>query len=162
VTLLDTTIPRQFDRLPPNAIEAESCLIGALMLMDEDSDEYKATWARVKATVTVDSFFQADHATLFKVLKVLSDDGRKIDPMIVREELANRKMLDDIGGVEYLAEILHTVPNAANAVGYAEIVRQKAMLRALLLRTAYRHVRGRDCDERRGPRRTDRDHGQVQ
>jgi replicative DNA helicase len=133
MTLLDTTIPRQFDRLPPNSIEAESCLIGALMMMDEEKDShFKATWARVKATVTVDSFFQADHSVLFKVLKHLSDEGHKIDPMIVRDELGNRQLLDDIGGVEYLAEILHTVPNSANAVEYADIVRQKAMLRALV------------------------------
>jgi replicative DNA helicase len=93
--------------------------------------------------VTEDSFFQADHQILFKTLKELYEANRPIDAMIVREELIKRQLLDEIGGIEYLAAILSSVPNAAHGAHYAEIVKEKALLRQLIaasseiLREAY-------------------------
>jgi replicative DNA helicase len=116
-----------FDRLPPHSVEAEMCLLASMML-----DVSKDTVGQIAQIVDEESFFQADHSILFKVLKKLYEANRPIDAMIVREELIKGQILDEIGGIEYLTEILSTVPNAANGAHYAGIVREKALLRQLI------------------------------
>jgi replicative DNA helicase len=127
MSLLDSSISRQFDRLPPNAIEAEMCLLASMML-----DVGRDTLGEILQIVDENSFFQADHSVLFKVLKQLYELNRPIDAMIVREELMKRQLLDEIGGIDYLAAILSSVPNAANGTHYAGIIREKALLRQLI------------------------------
>jgi len=126
----------QFDRLPPHSIEAEMCLIASMMLDKDVVDQ-------VVQIVNRDSFFQADHQILFDIMVELRQQSREIDALIVREELAKRQLLDDIGGIEYLAQIINCVPSAAHGAHYASIVREKALLRQLIsasndiLRDAY-------------------------
>src|SRR5687768_12772034 len=107
-----------FDRLPPHSIEAEQCLI-ASMALD------KACFPEVLSVVTRDAFFQADHQIIFDVLCELTRDGSAVDPVIVKERLKRKGLLDEIGGVRYLAEVLNAVPSASHAVHYAEIVRER-------------------------------------
>jgi replicative DNA helicase len=136
--LIDSSISRQFDRLPPHSVEAEMCLLASMML-----DVSKDTVGQIVQMVEEEAFFQADHQILFKVLKKLYEANRPIDAMIVREELIKQGLLDEIGGIEYLAAILSSVPNAAHGPHYAEIVKEKALLRQLIaasseiLREAY-------------------------
>src|SRR3954470_9624245 len=136
--LMDSSVARQFDRLPPHSIEAEMCLLASMML-----DVSKDAVGQIVQIVDEEAFFQADHSILFKVLKQLYEANRPIDAMIVREELIKGQMLEEIGGIEYLAAILSSVPNAANGAHYAGIVREKALLRQLIsasndiLREAY-------------------------
>jgi replicative DNA helicase len=136
--LMDSSIARQFERLPPHSVEAEMCLLASMML-----DVSKDAVGQIVQIVDEESFFQADHAILFKALKKLYESNRPIDAMIVREELIKHHLLDEIGGIEYLAAILSSVPNAANGAHYAGIVREKALLRQLIsassdiLREAY-------------------------
>lgn len=136
--LIDSAVARQFDRLPPHSIESEMCLLASMML-----DVSKDAVGQIVQIVEEDSFFQADHAILFQVLKQLYLQNKPIDAMIVREELIKRGVLEEIGGLEYLAAILNSVPNAANGSHYAGIVREKALLRQLIsassdiLREAY-------------------------
>jgi replicative DNA helicase len=135
--LMDS-VAKQFERLPPHSVEAEMCLLGSMML-----DVTKDAVGQVLQIVNEESFFQADHSILFKTLKKLYEANRPIDAMIVREELIKAQMLEEIGGIEYLAAILSSVPNAANGSHYAGIVREKALLRQLIaasseiLREAY-------------------------
>src|SRR5260221_9789064 len=136
--LMDTAIAKQFERLPPHSVEAEMCLLASMML-DVDKEEV----GQFVQIVDEESFFQADQAILFKTLRKLNDTNRPIDAMIVREELIKGQLLEEIGGIEYLAAILSAVPNAANGSHYAGIVREKALLRQLIaassdiLREAY-------------------------
>jgi replicative DNA helicase len=138
MTQLMDSVARQFERLPPHSVEAEMCLLGSMML-----DVTKDAVGQVLQIVNEESFFQADHSILFKTLKKLYEANRPIDAMIVREELIKAQMLEEIGGIEYLAAILSSVPNAANGAHYAGIVREKALLRQLIaasseiLREAY-------------------------
>src|SRR3954471_11529435 len=125
--LMESSIARQFDRLPPHSVEAEMCMLASMML-----DVTKDMTGQIVQMVTEESFFQADHQILFKTLKELYEQNRPIDAMIVREELIKRQLLDEIGGIEYLAAILSSVPNAANGTHYAGIVREKALLRQLI------------------------------
>jgi replicative DNA helicase len=124
---MDSSVARQFDRLPPHSVEAEMCMLASMML-----DVSKDATGQIVQMVTEDAFFQADHQILFKTLKDLYEANRPIDAMIVREELIKRQLLDEIGGIEYLAAILSSVPNAAHGAHYAEIVKEKALLRQLI------------------------------
>lgn len=129
-------IAGQFDRLPPHSVEAEMCLLASMMLDKECIGD-------VMRLVNRESFFQADHQIIFDMLVKLHEQNRAIDAMIVREELAKRQLLEEVGGVPYLAQILNSAPSAAHAVHYAGIVREKSILRQLIaasnniLRAAY-------------------------
>ncbi len=126
----------QFDRLPPHSIESEMCLIAAMML---DKDMV----GQIVQIIDRDAFFQADHQILYEIIVKLYEQNRPIDPLIVREELSKRHLLEEIGGVAYLAQIISSVPSAAHGAHYAGIVREKALLRQLIsasndiLREAY-------------------------
>jgi replicative DNA helicase len=131
-----TSLSSQFDRLPPSSVEAEKCLIASMMLDKE----------MVGAAVQIvdrDAFYQADHQIIFDVLLKLYEQNRAIDALILREELIKRQLLEEVGGMAYLAEILSSVPSAAHGAHYAGIVREKALLRQLIsasndiLRDAY-------------------------
>src|SRR5215210_5757824 len=134
--LIDQSIARQFDRLPPQAIEAEMCLIGSMMLDKE-------VVGQVVQIVDREAFYQADHQVLFDILVKLYEQNRSIDAIIVREELAKRQLLEEVGGSAYLGQILSAVPSSAHAAHYAGIVREKSLLRQLIwasneiLRDAY-------------------------
>jgi replicative DNA helicase len=128
----------QFDRLPPHSVEAEMCLLASMML-----DVDKSMAGEIVQVVDRDSFFQADHQIIYDILVKLYEQNRPIDAMILREELGKRQLLNEVGGVAYIAAILNTVPSAAHGVHYAGIVREKALLRQLIsasneiLRDAY-------------------------
>src|SRR5689334_15376262 len=134
--LIDPSVARQFDRLPPQAIEAEMCLIASMMLDKE-------VVGQVVQIVDRDAFYQADHQILFDILVKLYEQNRAIDAVIVREELAKRQLLEEVGGTAYLAQILSSVPSSAHAAHYAGIVRETSLLRQLIaasndiLRDAY-------------------------
>jgi replicative DNA helicase len=116
------------DPLPPHSVEAEMCVIGAMMISGNDP----ATFASIRSAVSTTDFFQADHQILFDVICAVFDRCRALDSMIVREELVRRQILDNVGGLEYLGQILHGVPSAINGVHYAHDVREKATLRRLI------------------------------
>ena len=126
----------QFDKLPPHSLIAEQCLIASMML-DKD------LVGQVLAMVEREAFYLADHQIIYNIILALYEANRPIDAVILREELLKRGQLDEIGGTAYLAEVLNTVPSAANGMHYAAIVRDKFLLRTLIsasndaLREAY-------------------------
>src|SRR5688500_2225263 len=123
--LVDTEIARQFERLPPHSIESEMCLLASMMLDKEMVGE-------IVTVVDRDAFFQADHQVIFDVLLKMYEQNRPVDAILLREELAKRQLLEEVGGNAYLGQILNTVPSAAHGMHYAGIVREKALLRQLI------------------------------
>lgn len=121
-------LEHQFERLPPHAIEAERCVLSALMLCGDD----RATFAKTRSGLTREAFYQADHQIIFDVVIGLFDAGKPIDTVIVREELKRRGMLEDVGGVAHLAQLLDALPSAAHGPHYASIVIEKYRLRCLI------------------------------
>lgn len=119
-----TNLSGQFDRLPPNSIEAEMCYIASLMLWDDPIAR-----RRIRHLLCKDDFYQADHAEIFSVICSLIDADKAVDAVIVREALSARGILDEIGGTAYLGQILSSVPSAAHAEHYASIVRDRALKR---------------------------------
>ena len=133
---LADSLAGQFDRLPPHSIESEMCLLASMMLDKE-------VIGNVVQLIDRDAFFQADHQIIYDILVKLYEQNRPIDAIILREELGKRQLLEEIGGVAYLAQILNSVPSAAHGVHYAAVVREKYLLRQLIsasndiLRDAY-------------------------
>ena len=93
---------------------------------------------------TAEAFYLADHKILYDIILKLYERNSGVDAVILAQELAKRQLLDDVGGLPYLAQIISSVPSAAHGAHYAEIVREKALLRQLIsasndiLREAYR------------------------
>jgi len=116
------------DRMPPQNIEAEQAVLGAIFL--EPSSLTVASEALIP-----EDFYRAAHQKIFDVMLNLNDKGKAVDLVTVTEELAAAKLLEDTGGVSYLSELAASVPTAANIEYYAKIVEEKSLLRRLI-RTA--------------------------
>ena len=113
------------DNLPPQNIEAEQAVLGAIFLNTvalADAMEY----------VEADDFYRRAHQILFQAMVDLNNDGEAIDVLTVQNYLTTNNQLDDVGGVAYIAELATSVPTAANAGYYAKIVEEKSMLRRLI------------------------------
>src|SRR5574342_526216 len=106
------------DRLPPQNIEAEQAVLGAIFL------EPTALTAASEILIPED-FYRAAHQKIFNAMLKLSDQGKAVDLITVTEELAAAKILEDVGGVSYLSEVAGSVPTAANIEYYARIVEEK-------------------------------------
>lgn len=116
------------DRLPPQNIEAEQAVLGAIFL------EPSALTVASEILIPED-FYRASHQRIFHVMLKLNDEGKKVDIVTVSEELQGTNNLEDIGGIAYLSELAGSVPTAANIEYYAKIVEEKSLLRRLI-RTA--------------------------
>lgn len=113
-------------KLPPQNLEAEMGVLGSILLMHEAIDE-------VGDVLVADHFYADRHQKIFSAIIGLYENGvRGLDAVTVAEELDRRKQLPEIGGVEYLAKVLETVPNAAHAKYYAKIVRDRWIQRSLV------------------------------
>jgi replicative DNA helicase len=136
MSLIDTSLASQFDRLPPHSIEGEQCLLASMMLE-------KDIIGQCVGQIDRESFYQADHQIIFDVLLKLYELNKPVDVIILRDELMKRGLYEEIGGKEYLATLLSSVPSSAHGMHYAQIVREKALLRQLIaasndvLRDAY-------------------------
>ena len=122
---MDTGVAEQRLKVPPNSVEAEQSLIGGLMLN-------KAAWDKVGDVVTAEDFYRNDHRIIFTAIAQLVEDGNPCDVVTVSEFLDRRSELDKAGGLEYLAALANETPGAANARAYANIVRERSMLRSLI------------------------------
>ena len=122
----------EMDRVMPHNEEAEQSVIGAIFL------EPQALVTASEVLVPED-FYNAAHKLIFETMLTLNDQRTAIDTVTVAEELSNKNMLDDVGGIMYITEIASAVPTAANVAFYANIVAEKSVLRRLI-RTATKIV----------------------
>jgi replicative DNA helicase len=126
MTSLDPTTPPELAdaRVPPHNINAEQSLLGALMLEN-------STWEQIADKVCEEDFYRQEHRLVFRGIAILAEENQPFDVVTLAEALEKRKLLDDIGGLPYLAEIDRNTASAANAVHYARIVRFNSVLRQL-------------------------------
>lgn len=113
------------DRLPPQNMEAEQGVIGSVILSNDMMHE-------VGTIIVADDFYRASHAILWQMIAYLYREGKRFDAVILAAELNRLGKLAEIGGEDYLCEVIQSVPNAAHAVEYAHYVRQKSIARRLL------------------------------
>jgi len=128
MTQIDVATPvdsEGFQRVPPHSIEAETCVLGSMILHAPCIDA-------VVQIAQADHFYRPVHQLLFDVLVDMKDQNKPIDLVTVREELERRGQLKTVGGIEYVVALVEGVPSAANAEYYAGIVRGKALLRQMI------------------------------
>jgi replicative DNA helicase len=114
------------DKIPPQDLDAERSVLGSIMLVNSTFDD-------VAMTIQPESFYAAANRMIYLAFTKMYEAGsRSIDIVTLRDELTKRKELDEIGGTEYLLQILETVPHAGHADYYAKIVREKWLLRSLI------------------------------
>ncbi len=111
-------------KLPPHSVEAEQSVLGGLLLENH-------AWERVADLINEQDFYRADHRLIWRQITRLVDDNKPADVVTVAEALESRDQLDEAGGLAYLAALAQNTPSAANIRRYAEIVRERAVLRKL-------------------------------
>ncbi len=114
------------ERQPPCNLTAEKGVLGSMLFLPEICDE-------VALILRAEDFYDEANRTLYEHMSGMHDSGRKIDLTLLVERLQVSNDLEAIGGVVYLEEVFNSVANAAHAKYYAEIVRDKATLRSLIL-----------------------------
>ncbi|WP_272977928.1 replicative DNA helicase, partial [Idiomarina baltica] len=112
-------------RSAPHSIEAEQSVLGGLML-DNDA------WDKVSGLIIAQDFYHRAHRLIFTAMQSLADSSQPMDLVTVSEELEANTELDAVGGFAYLGEISKNTPSAANIVAYANIVRERAVLREMI------------------------------
>lgn len=112
-------------KLPPHSIEAEQSVLGGLMIRNE-------AWDTVADKIAARDFYRPDHQIIFEVMAGLANDLQPLDVLTVAEALESRKLAERVGGIAYLAELAEETPSAANIGAYADIVRERAILRQLI------------------------------
>ncbi|MFA0844395.1 replicative DNA helicase [Streptomyces rochei] len=123
----DTDQLDDFNRVPPHDLQAEQAVIGSMLLSRHIID-------RMLVIVEPEAFYRPAHQILFATIADLYGRSRspQIDPITVGEELARTGDLNKIGGSSYLHNLVQAVPTVSHAEKYAEIVRDKALLRAVI------------------------------
>ncbi len=117
--------PEEFLKVPPHSVEAEQAILGGLMLDN-------TAWDTVADIVSSGDFYRRDHKLIFTALGDLAERGEPGDAVTVSEFLEKRDELESAGGLAYLGSLVRGTPSAANVRAYAEIVRERAMLRDLI------------------------------
>lgn len=112
-------------RVPPQDVEAEKSLLGAMMLSD-------AAMAEILTLIKAEDFYEKRHQVIFRAMADLYDKHKPIDLLTLTAELKAQKKLKEIGGAPYLTELSNFVPAAAHAKAYAEIIEKAATRRKLI------------------------------
>lgn len=112
-------------RTLPQAIEAEQAVLGGLMLRPQ-------AWMDVQDVLTAQQFYRRDHQLIWQAIEDVLKKGREADAVTIGEWFESRGKLEMVGDGAYIIELAHNTPSAANIRGYAEIVAEKAKLRALI------------------------------
>ena len=112
-------------RIPPHSIEAESSVLGGLLLDN-------SAWDRVGDLLTDGDFYRYEHRLIYAAVGGLINATRPADVITVYEQLQNLGKAEEIGGLSYLNSLAQYVPSASNIRRYAEIVRERSILRKLV------------------------------
>ncbi len=111
-------------RTPPHSVEAEQSVLGGLLLDN-------SAWDRIADVIGVDDFYRADHRAIFQHISQLIEHNRPADALTVADSLERSGKLAEVGGQAYIGSLALNTPSAANIRRYAEIVRERAILRNL-------------------------------
>ncbi|TFG88118.1 MAG: replicative DNA helicase, partial [Hyphomicrobiales bacterium] len=132
-------------RMPPHSVEAEQAVLGGLML---DAN----AWDAVADIVTAGDLYRRDHRQIFEAIAEVAEIRGSCDAVTVSEHLERKGRLEEVGGLAYLGTIARDTPSAANVRAYAEIIRERSILRQLVtaggeIATAALDGRGRSASE---------------
>ena len=119
---LDTVL----DRPLPQSPDAERAVLGSILINNN-------AFYRVITLIDTEDFFRDAHRSIFAAMRTLADQSREIDLLTLKEELAKRVQLDHVGGSAYISSLADGIPDVANVERYARIVKEKSMLRRLIV-----------------------------
>jgi len=128
--MANRVMPRHFDspgdvRLPPHSVEAEQAVLGGLML--------EATaWDQIADRINAEDFYRHDHRLIFEAAGALIERSQPCDAITLSEYLQSKNQLEQVGGLAYLGTLARDTPTAANIRAYADIVRERSVLRQLI------------------------------
>lgn len=111
-------------RVPPQNIEAEQSVLGAVLLDNEAINQ-------AIEILAAEDFYRESHREIFRAMVALSERNQPVDAITLTDALRTAGVLEAVGGAGYIAELAACVPTAANASHYSRIVREKALLRSL-------------------------------
>lgn len=112
-------------KVPPHSLEAEQSVLGGLLLDNE-------RWDSVAEKVVAGDFYSRPHRLIFESVKSILENSMPLDLITLSEHLERHEKLDSVGGFAYLADLVKNTPSAANINAYADIVRERAMVRNLI------------------------------
>jgi replicative DNA helicase len=112
-------------KVPPHSVEAEQSVLGGLMLDN-------AAWEQVADVLVEQDFYRNDHRLIFSAIAQLMEQSQPVDVITLAEWHDKRGELDQVGELAYLGMLASNTPSAANIAAYAEIVRERAILRQLI------------------------------
>lgn len=114
------------DSLPPQNLEAETGVLGSVLMDNSVIDD-------VMLIIKYVDFYRDSHQLIYQSITAIHNRGERVDVITLEEELKRKNSLDAAGGIDAIFAILHSVPHAANAIYYAQIVKQKAIARAVIV-----------------------------
>jgi replicative DNA helicase len=112
-------------RVPPQSVEAEQAVLGGLLLVPE-------SWDRVADRLIESDFYRRDHQMIFRAIGELQNKSMPPDAVTLGEWFESQGIAELVGGSRYILELASTTPSAANITAYADIVRDKSVLRKLI------------------------------
>ncbi len=112
-------------RVPPHSIQGEQSVLGGLMLDNR-------AWDQVADRVAERDFYRREHQLIFKAVAALAERGQPFDVVTLSEELERYDALTEAGGLSYLGTLAKDTPSAANIRAYADIVRERSVMRQLI------------------------------
>jgi replicative DNA helicase len=132
-------------KLPPHSVEAEQSVLGGVLL---DA----SAWDKIADLIGEQDFYRNEHRLIYRHIGRLTDRAKPVDVITVAESLESNGELDRAGGLAYLGSLAQNVPSAVNVRRYAEIVRERAIMRKLAevggeIATSALNPAGRDADQ---------------
>lgn len=113
------------DKIPPQNIEAEQAVLGAILLEKE-------AIILVNDILAPEDYYRVVHQKIFSAMRNVSQSGEPVDLVTLTAELQKKNLLEEVGGVSYLTDLVNAVPTAANVEYYAKIVEEKSIIRRLI------------------------------
>lgn len=114
------------DRPLPQSPDAERAVLGSILINNN-------AFYRVVSLIDSEDFFKDAHRSVFASMRALAEQSREIDLLTLKEELGKRSQLDHVGGSAYISSLVDGIPDVANVERYARIVKEKSMLRRLVV-----------------------------
>lgn len=112
-------------KTPPHSIEAEQAVLGGL-LIDRDA------WDRIDGILGPGDFYSKNHRIIFETIQSLYHENQSVDILTVSDDLKQRELLEEIGGIPYLATLAQDMPSVSNIKAYANIVYDRSVIRQLI------------------------------
>jgi len=131
-------INAQYGKLPPQAVEVEEAVLGALML---ERDAY----VTVADIIDTSSFYKEEHQKIFESIKFLSSNEKPVDLLMVTQELKDRDQLNEVGGPGYITQLTRRVASAAHIEFHSRIIAQKFIQRELIRVSS--EIQGKSYDD---------------